>query len=68
MEDAYATWHFSIILISLREEVAQYPYFLVQAKILSLGKAFFNQNLPHSALGKKDISFIFLDLTSHGLV
>ena len=31
---AYATWHFSMILISLRVEVAQYSDFLLHAKIL----------------------------------
>ena len=55
VEEAKATWHFSIILISLRVELAQISDFLVHAKILPLGKAFFNLNLPHSTLGKKDI-------------
>ena len=36
MEEAYATWNFSIILISLRVEVAQISDFLVHAKILPL--------------------------------
>ena len=36
VEEAYATWHFCIILISLRVEVAQIAKFLVQAKILPL--------------------------------
>ena len=36
VEEAYATWHFSIILISLRVEVAQISDFLVHAKILPL--------------------------------
>ena len=36
MEEAYAIWHFSIVLISLRVEVAQISDFLVHAKILSL--------------------------------
>ena len=31
MEYAYATWHFNIILISLRVEMAQISDFLVQA-------------------------------------
>ena len=31
VEEAYATWHFSFILISLRVEVAQISDFLVQA-------------------------------------
>ena len=35
-EEAYATWHFSIILISLRVEVAQISDFLVHANILLL--------------------------------
>ena len=35
VEEAYATEHFRIILISLRE-VAQYSDFLVHAKILPL--------------------------------
>ena len=65
--EACATWHFGIILISFREEVAQISDLLVHAKILPLRKAFFNLNLPRSTLGKKDIAFIFLYLTSHGL-
>ena len=36
VEEANATWHFSIILISLRVEVAQISDFLVHAKILPL--------------------------------
>ena len=36
VEDAYATWYFSIILISLRVEVEQISDFLVHAKILPL--------------------------------
>ena len=67
VEEAYATWHFSIILISLRVEVAQISDFLLHVKILPLRKAFFNLNLPHPTLGKKDISLTFLYLTSHGL-
>ena len=55
VEEAYATWHFSIILISLRVEVAQISDYLLHAKILPLLKAFFSINLPHSTLGKKDI-------------
>ena len=47
VEEAYATWRFSIILISLRVKVAQISNFLVHAKILPLRKAFFNLNLPH---------------------
>ena len=57
VEEVYATWHFSIILISLRVKVAQISDFLVHAKILPLWKAF---NLPHSTLGKKDIAFFFI--------
>ena len=34
--EACATWHFSIILISLSVEVAQISDFLVHAKILKL--------------------------------
>ena len=34
VEEACATWHFSIILISLRVEVAQFLDFLLHAKIL----------------------------------
>ena len=56
---AYATWHFSIILISLRVEVAQISELLVHAIILPLLKSFFDLNLPHSTLGKKDIAHIF---------
>ena len=59
VEEAYATWHFIIIFISLSVEVAQISDFLVHAKILSLGKAIFNLNLPHSTLGYKDIALIF---------
>ena len=33
VEEAYATWHFSIILISLRVGVAQISDFLLHAKI-----------------------------------
>ena len=40
VEKAYATWHFSILLISLRVEVAQISGFLVHAKILPLKKLF----------------------------
>ena len=39
-EEAYATWHFSIILISLRVEVAQISDFLVRANLAAL-KSFF---------------------------
>ena len=56
VEEACATSHFNIILISLKEEMAQISDFLV-----------FNLNLQHSTLGKKDIDLIFLYLTSHGL-
>ena len=69
VEEACATWHFSVILIRLREEVTQVSDFLVHAKTLPLGKAFFNLNLPHSTMGKKDIALIFFisTVTSHGL-
>ena len=67
MEEANATWHFSIILISLKVEMAQITDFLVHAKILPLEKAVFNLNLPRSTQGKKDIALIFLNLTSHSL-
>ena len=60
VEEADATWHFSIILISLRIEVTQISDFLVHAKILPLWKAFLNLNLPHSTLGKKDIALFFI--------
>ena len=36
VEEACATWHFSIILISLRVEEAQISDFLLHAKILPL--------------------------------
>ena len=49
IEEACATRHFSIILISLRVEVALITDFLALAKILPLWKAFFNLNLPHWA-------------------
>ena len=42
VEEVYATWHFSIILISLRVEVAQILDYLLHAKILPLLKAFFS--------------------------
>ena len=54
VEEAYASLYFSIISISLRVEMAQISDLLVHAKILPLGKAFFNLNLPHSTLGKKN--------------
>ena len=61
VEEAFATWHFSIILISLRVEVALITDFLVHAnKILPLLKAVFNLNLPRSTLGKKDIPLFFI--------
>ena len=59
VEEAYATWHFGIILMSMRVEVAQISNFLVHAKISPLGKAFFNLNLPYYTLGKKEITLIF---------
>ena len=40
VEEAYANWHFSIVLISLKAEVAQISNFLVHDKILLLWKAF----------------------------
>ena len=68
VEEAYATWHFSIILISLRVEMAQISDFLVHAKILPLWKACFNLNLPHSTLGKKDIDlYFFISHFNHDL-
>ena len=67
VEEAYTTWHFSNILISLRVEVVQISDFLLHAKILPLRKAFFNLNLPNSILSKKDIALIILYLTSHRL-
>ena len=39
VEEAFATWHFSIILISLRVEVALITDFLVHARIVL--KSFF---------------------------
>ena len=36
VEEACVTWHFSIILINLRVEVAQISDFLPHAKILPL--------------------------------
>ena len=59
MEEAYATWHFSIVLIRLRVEVTQISDLLVHAKILPLWKAFFNLNLAHFTQGKKDIALVF---------
>ena len=60
VEESYATRHFSIILISLRAEVAQISNFLVHAKFLPLYKVFFDLNLPHSTLGKKDVGLTLL--------
>ena len=59
VEEAYATLHFCIILISLRVEMGQISDFLVHAKILPLWKACFNLDLPHSTLGKKNIALYF---------
>ena len=68
VEEAYATWHFSIILISLRVEVAQISDFLVHAKILPRRKACFNLNLPHYIHWARNTQLLFfLYLTSHGL-
>ena len=68
VEEACATWHFNIILISLSVEVAQISEFFVHAKILPLWKAFFNLNLPHFTISKKDTTLMFFFyLTSHGL-
>ena len=36
VEEAYANWHFSIILIRLKVEVAQISEILVHAQILPL--------------------------------
>ena len=36
VEEACATWHFSIILISLRVEVAQISDFLLHAEVLPI--------------------------------
>ena len=36
VEEAYATWHFSVILINLRVKVARISDFLVHAKVLPL--------------------------------
>ena len=58
VEEDYATWHFSIILLSLRVEVAQISDYLLHAKLFPLLKAFFSINLPHSTLGKKDIALL----------
>ena len=41
VEEACVIWHFSIILISLKVEVAQISDFLVHAKILPLWTACF---------------------------
>ena len=40
VEEAFATWHFSIILISLKVEVALMTDFLVHAKIWRFEKPF----------------------------
>ena len=53
VEETYATWHFSIILISLRVEVAQISDLLVHAEILPLWRAFFYLNSSHSTLARK---------------
>ena len=46
VKEAYATWHFSIILISLWVKVWQFSDLLEHTQILPLRKAFFNLNLP----------------------
>ena len=65
VDDTYATWHFSTILISLRVEVAQISDFLVHTKIMSLLKAFFPFKFTTLYTGQKDIALIFLYLSSH---
>ena len=40
VKEAYATWHFSIILIRLRVKAAQITDFLVHTKILPFEKLF----------------------------
>ena len=55
VEEAYATWYFSIILISLKVELAQISDSLVHAKSCRFEKLFFNLILPHSTLVKKDM-------------
>ena len=67
VEEAYATWHFSTILISLRVEVAQISDFLVRAKILPLRKAFFQLKFTTLYTGQERHSSFCLYLTSHGL-
>ena len=56
---AYASWHFSIILISLRVEVAHISNFLVHAKILPLRKAFFEHKFTTPYTGQETHSSYF---------
>ena len=62
LKEANATWRFSIVLMSLRIEVVQISDFLLHAKILPLGNAFFDLNLPHSTLDEKDIALFYIEL------
>ena len=68
VEKDSVTWHFNIILISLKVKMAQISDFLIRGKILPLLKVFFTIYLAQSTPGKKDIVLIFLYLTSHGLL
>ena len=68
VEEDYAPWHFSIILTSLRIEVAQISDFLVQAKILAVLKSFFQLKSTTLCTGQKRYSSYFLYLISHGLL
>ena len=48
MEEAYTTWHFSIILISLRAEVEQSSdFFSTRYNLAALKSFFLTLNLPH---------------------
>ena len=59
VEEAYATWHCSIILISFRVEVAQISDFLVHAKILAALKRFFQLKFTTLYIGQERHSSYF---------
>ena len=59
VEEAYATWHFSIILIRLRVEVAQISNFLVHAKKTAALKSFFQLKFTTLDTGQERHSSYF---------
>ena len=60
VEEAYATWHFSIILISLRVEVAQISDFLLHAKNYAALKSFFQLKFTTLYTGQERLNSYFL--------